>query len=162
MSMMRPSGEDAATKLARSLSRRTFLDRSLRGITTGAVGLFAGGSLFSATAKAAGEECPCSSPRGVVCTDCPPGRGQRKCPEGHKRCKTVDGIQQCPGCIYESAFWVSCTGQGDGFGYRVCIDCWVPGDCETTCGCRSAVICKHCTSPADVKAEMALAMSGDE
>ena len=162
MSMMRPSGEDPAAKVARAISRRKFLDRSLRGITTGAVGLFAGGSIFSNVARASGEECMCHSPRGVVCTDCPSGKGPKKCPPNHLRCRTIDGVQQCPGCVYESGWWVSCTGLGEGFGYRICIDCWIPGDCDTTCGCRSKVICRFCTSAADVKAEMALAMSGKE
>jgi hypothetical protein len=162
MSMIRPSGEDPATKLARTISRRRFLDRSLRGITTGAVAVFAGGRLFSSTAKAEGEQCPCSSPRGVECTDCPAGRKEKKCPDGYVRCRTVDGEQMCVGCVYEAGYWVSCTGLGEGFGYRLCVDCMLPGDCNSTCGCRSKVICRHCTSAADVKAEMALAMSGTE
>ena len=160
---MRPSGEDPAARVARSISRRKFLDRSLRGLTTGAVGVFAGGSIFSSVARAGdSDKCLCSSPRGVVCTDCPPGRGPKKCPDGHKRCQTIDGVPECVGCVYETGWWVSCTGLGEGFGYRICIDCWIPRDCETTCGCRSAVICRHCSSAADVKAEMALATSGDE
>ena len=161
MSMTRP-GEDPATTVARSISRRRFLDRSLRGITTGAIGLFAGGSIFSAAAKAGGVECPCSVLKGRWCTDCPSGRGRKKCPDGYQRCKTVDGDPQCPYCVYETGYWVSCTGLGEGYGYKICIDCWVPGDCETGCSCRSRTICKHCSSAADVKAEMALVMSGDE
>ena len=101
MSMMRPTGEDPATKVARVVSRRKFLDRSLRVITTGAVGLFATGRIFSGSAAADGDECFCAPPRGVPCTDCPPGRGQKKCPDGYKRCRTVDGVEQCPGCVYE-------------------------------------------------------------
>ena len=162
MARVRPNGEDPATAIARTLSRRRFLDRSLRGITAGAVSVFAGGSIFSAAARAGGDECFCASPRGVVCTDCPPGRNRKKCPDGHRRCRTVDGVAQCSGCIYDTGWWVSCTGLGEGFGYRICIDCWQPGDCDTTCGCRSAVICGKCTSAADVKTEMAYAMSGDE
>ena len=162
MSMTRPGGEDPATAVARSISRRRFLDRSLRGITTGAIGLFAGGSIFSAAAKAAGEECPCSEPGGRVCPDCPPGRGAKKCPDGYRRCRKIDGEPQCAGCVYDTGYWVSCTGLGEGFGYKICIDCWIPRDCTTTCGCRSKIICKHCSSAADVKAEMALVMAGDE
>lgn len=161
MSMMRPSGEDPATRIARSISRRKFLDRSLKGFTAGAVGLFAGGSFFTAVARA-GEDCDCHSPRGVDCVDCPSGRRKQKCPHGYDKCQTIDGVQECPGCVYETGWWVQCTGLGEGFGYRICSDCVIPGDCETTCGCRSKVICKHCTSPADVRAEMALAMSDDE
>lgn len=159
MSMLRPNGEDSAAKVARALSRRKFLDRSLRGMTAGAVGIFASGSIFGATAKA-GDECFCSAPRGVFCTDCPPGR-KKKCPAGMRRCVTVDGVQQCPGCIYESGWWVSCTGLGDGMGYKICTDCWVKGDCNTTCGCKSKVICRHCRTADDVKQEMALTMSGN-
>jgi hypothetical protein len=161
MSMMRPGGEDAASRFARTISRRKFLDRSLRGVTTAAVGLFATGTIFSDAARA-GEDCPCSAPHGVTCPNCPPGRKAKKCPDGYQRCRTVDGVQQCPGCIYESGFWVSCTGLGEGFGYKICIDCVIPGDCDSSCGCRSSVICRHCTSAADVKAEMALSMSGTE
>ena len=164
MSMLRPGGEDASTKVARALSRRRFLDRSLRGITAGAVGLMTTGTLFQGAARAGGDECPCSSPRGVACENCPPGRKRKKCPTGYARCRSVDGIPTCPGCVYEQAWWVSCTGQGEGgLGYRICIDCYIEGDCESTCGCRSAIICGHCTTPADVKAEMAYAMhDGDE
>ena len=161
MSMIRPGGEDPATQIARVISRRKFLDRSLRGLTTGAVALFATGRIFSGTSSAAGDECFCAPPRGVECIDCPPGRHKDKCPPGHQRCRTVDGEQQCPGCVYEHGWWVACTGLGEGFGYKICIDCWRPDDCNTTCGCRSKVICGHCTSAADVKAEMALAMAAD-
>lgn len=161
MSMLRPAGEDAATRVARAVSRRRFLDRSFKGIAAGAIGLFATGNVFAGTARA-GDGCYCSYPRGVECDDCPPGRNPKKCPDKHKRCKTVDGVQECPGCIYENGWWVSCTGLGEGYGYRICTDCWRPGFCDTTCGCKSAVICRHCESAADVKAEMALALSGDE
>lgn len=161
MSILRPYGEDPATSIARSISRRRFLDRSLRGLTAGAVGLFATGSLFSGSARAS-TECICAAPRGVKCTDCPSGRKRKKCPEGHTRCVTVDGEPQCPGCVYENGWWVSCTGLGEGYGYRICIDCWVRGDCDTTCGCRSKIICRQCESAADVKAEMALASAGDD
>jgi hypothetical protein len=94
-----------------------------------------------------------------VCLDCPSGRKKKKCPGAYQRCRAVDGVPDCPGCVYEAGWWVSCTGLGEGMGYRICIDCWVPGDCTTTCGCRSKVICGHCTTAADVKREMALAMA---
>lgn len=160
MSMLRPSGEDPASRLARAVSRRKFLDRSLKTISAGAIGLFATGSIFTGAAQAGGQ-CSCSYPRGVECTDCPPGRRKKKCPDRYRRCKTVDGVQECPGCIYENGWWVSCTGLGEGYGFKTCTDCWVEGDCNTTCGCKSKIICRTCESAADVKAEMALAMSGD-
>jgi hypothetical protein len=97
-----------------------------------------------------------------LCEGCPPGRNNKKCPDGYKRCRKIDGEPQCPGCVYETGYWVSCTGLGEGFGYKICIDCWIPGDCDTTCSCKSKTICKKCSSAADVKAEMALVMAGDE
>lgn len=161
MSMLSP-GEDPSTRVARALSRRRFLDRSLKGITAAAVGLITTGTIMNGTAAADEEgRCPCA-PLGPYCDDCPPGQHGKRCPTGYRRCKIVDGEMPCHGCVYEDASWVSCTGLGQGLGYRLCTDCWAQGDCRTLCGCKSNVICRHCQTPADVKAEMALIRVGDD
>jgi hypothetical protein len=137
----------ASEDIARKLSRRTLLFRTLKGTAATAAALSVGS--FVGVKNAFADACDCTPP-GQFCwaigKTCP----FNGCPTGCSICTTSDG---CGGCIYSSGYWVACTGQGScSNGYRLCYDCKCPG-CGTTCGCLSGCICCNCCSPQEVRLE---------
>jgi hypothetical protein len=138
--------------LARKLSRRKMVDRTVKGAFA-AVAAVTIGQLTGIGDALASTSCTCDEgwTTGHSCTHngypCP----DHGCPTGCVKCY----YPECDGwCNWSSSKWVSCTGLGTcGKGYKVCRDCKCP-DCSNHCSCLSHTICRTCCTPSDVHAEM--------
>lgn len=135
-----------AEKAGRFVSRRAALRTA---ILTGATAI---GSLALGKAPAfAAVRCPESCGPSPLCSQhCPP----LGCPAHHSLCKVRGGKNPCPGlCVWPNGTWVHCVGYGNcGEGFKLCQDCKPSGSCNI-CICISAVLCRQCCTPQDVRNE---------
>jgi hypothetical protein len=145
--------------IARGISRRQVLTRTVKGVIATAAGTALG--IFVNMKEAFAVTCTCDWYGGSGNAGCPnhpscPGNGG--CPSGCSPCTSYNGQLTCNNgtyaCGYSNGTWVSCTGLGYcGNGSRICTDCKCP-DCSYVCTCLSACFCCNCCTPQDVEKEM--------
>jgi len=132
-------------ELARKISRRHILARSIKGLATFGAALSVGEIIrgpILADAACCGHYGFCAADYGYTC----PGGGG--CPSGCSVCTTT----HC-GCVHPFGYWTACSGQGTcGNGYVVCYDCNCTS-CSQKCTCQSSCICCGCCTPAHAQAE---------
>jgi hypothetical protein len=139
--------------LARKLSRRQILKKSVKGIVASVAGLTFGSTVGADPAHA--RACGCSYPGCGHCNcrgkSCPRNGG---CPSGCVVCTKAD----CPSsaCIYSGGSWIDadCSCGTCGFGYFRCYDCRCTS-CSKLCGCRTTCLCSGCCRAAELRAQMA-------
>jgi hypothetical protein len=150
-----------AEDLARKLSRRNMIIKSLKFLTASAAGVSVG-SLLNVT-EAFAATCVCNWIGGAGNANCPshPGCSGTNCPSGCNvctcagcSCSICNDPRYCV-CPYPGGSWVSCTGlctcQG---GYRICTDCMCSTCSSYKCTCLSSIICCSCCTPQEVMAAM--------
>jgi hypothetical protein len=69
---------------------------------------------------------------------CPTNRSYRLCKSSGPCGPNGTHNTQNEPCVYASGYWVACTGGNCGRNSsRLCLDCYVPGDCRHWCTCIS-------------------------
>lgn len=136
--------------VARRVSRRTILIRTLKGVAGTVAGLTIGSWVGMSEAEAVG--CNCLYPGCGNCSchgkTCP----SNGCPSGCYVCKSGD----CVNCDYSDGEWTCCSNCCGicGKGFYLCYDCRCTG-CLAQCGCKTNCLCSGCCTPQDVREEMA-------
>jgi hypothetical protein len=142
---------NVSERFMRKVSRRAALRTGvLSGVTT--IAALAAGE---GVAKACKTESGCNCGPTYRCDHWGWGCPQNGCPSGMSICKNGSSYScSCDNggynvqgycCEYACGYWITCTGQGKGYGFQICYDCKGHG-CEYWCTCLSVCQCCQCTN----------------
>jgi hypothetical protein len=144
--------------VVRAISRRRFVNKAVKSTFAILAGLAAG--TWVGVKDAFAVTCTCDWYDGSSNANCPKHPGcnsspPSSCPSGCSLCTSSDYCLDSKGyyCNYSGGYWISCTGLGQGGGFKYCLDCKCP-NCSYVCTCLSECICCNCSKPAQVEAEM--------